>query len=80
MERQNDQKLLCYCKNVTYGEVRRAIAQLDARRIDQVTALNQAGGGCRTCHPEIQALIDEYRESRPETGLTGFLKRWFTRS
>ena len=56
-----DDKMLCYCKNVRYGEVRAAIAKLDAKNADQVRAECEAGGGCRTCVPEVDELIQEYR-------------------
>ena len=79
MDTADDSKILCYCKNVRYGEVRAAIAHLDAKRVDQVTAYNEAGGGCRTCHPEIQALIDVHRAQRGGS-LGAFFKRLFSRS
>ncbi len=65
-----DSKMLCYCRNVDYGAVRAAIEETDARRVEQVMANCTAGTGCRTCHPEIQELIDEYQARR-----SGFLKR-----
>lgn len=79
MEHPDDQKILCYCKNVRYGDVRRAIAEGDLKRIEQVTAVNQAGGGCRSCHPEIQVLLNEHRESKGSL-LSGLLKKFFTKS
>ena len=76
----DDARMLCYCKNVRYGEVRRVITEIAATRVAQVTERCDAGGGCRTCHPEIQELIDEHRAARPRAGLVGFLKRFVFRS
>ena len=66
-----DSKMLCYCRNVDYGTVRAAIEETDASRIEQVMATCAAGTGCRTCHPEIQELIEEHRAKR-----VGFLTRF----
>ena len=80
MERSDDEKMLCYCRNVRYGDVRGAIAQCELKTIDEVTAKNQAGGGCRSCHPEIQEEIDAYWFSRGGRGFWAALKRLFQRT
>ena len=61
---KRDDEMLCYCKNVRYGAVRRSIARTDARDVDTVTRDCDAGSGCRTCHPEIEDLLEEHRQAR----------------
>ncbi len=73
-----DDKLLCYCKNVRYGTVRRVIADRDLRSPEQVTAACDAGSGCRSCRPEIEALLEERRRS--QGGRFAWLRRLFARS
>lgn len=70
-----DDKMLCYCRNVKYGEVRASVARTDARRVQQVMDDCTAGTGCRTCHDEIREVIEEHRATRPRRGLGGLLRR-----
>ncbi|MCB9832425.1 MAG: (2Fe-2S)-binding protein [Planctomycetes bacterium] len=70
-----DDKMLCYCRNVRYGVVRKVIAEGDLRSPEQVTAACSAGSGCRSCRPEIEELIAEHR--RRHRGLLRWLRRLF---
>lgn len=56
-----DSKMLCYCRNVKYGEVRASIEKVNATKVEQVMADCTAGTGCRTCHNEIEELIEAHR-------------------
>ncbi|MCA9322145.1 MAG: (2Fe-2S)-binding protein [Planctomycetes bacterium] len=78
MKPSDDDKMLCYCRNVRYGEVRASIARTEARSVDEVAADCDAGTGCRTCRPEIEALLEEYHSGRPN-GLLSRLRRIFSR-
>lgn len=71
-----DEKMLCYCRNVRYGEVRRCIEEGDLTRIDQVMKACNAGTGCRSCHPEIQGLLEA---RRPKRTLGSLLRSWLRR-
>jgi len=62
--------MLCYCKSVRYGTVRKSIARTGARDVETVTLDCDAGAGCRTCHPEIEDLIKERKAENP-----GWIKR-----
>ena len=70
-------KMLCYCLGVRYGRVEETIAEHGCRNVKQVTALCKAGGGCKSCHPEIEELIAEDR-ARKGVGLRGLLSRLFS--
>ena len=76
----SDDRMLCYCKSVRYGEVREAIEATRATTVEQIIRHNSAGGGCRTCHNEIEELIAESVARRPRGGLLGFLSRLFSSS
>ncbi len=71
-EGRGDDRILCHCMNVTAGTVRRTIEIHRCRRVEDVTALCRAGGGCRTCWPEIEELLAAARRAR-----RGVLKRLF---
>ena len=72
-----DDRILCYCKNVRYGEVRAAIDRTSARTVADVMKACDAGTGCRTCHPEIEDLLVERRAK--QGGLVALLKKIFAR-
>ncbi len=51
--------LICHCYQVTRDTIREAVMQNRLRTIEDVTHYTKAGGGCTTCHPEIQHILDE---------------------
>ncbi|MAG57250.1 MAG: hypothetical protein CMJ83_13235 [Planctomycetes bacterium] len=73
-------KMLCYCLGVRYGAVVETIREHDYRTVSQVTRGCKAGGGCRSCHPEIEELIEEVRmERQGGEGVFATLGRLFRR-
>jgi NAD(P)H-nitrite reductase large subunit len=58
--RHEDDKLLCYCKNIRYGEVRTCVAE-GAKTVEQVMKRSTAGTGCRSCHFDIEEVLKEDR-------------------
>lgn len=75
-----DEKMLCYCRNVRYGEVRASIERTGARRVQQVMDDCTAGTGCRTCHNEIQDLINEHEAANPRGGFGRLLRKLLGRA
>ena len=75
------EKLLCYCLGVRYGRVIDTIRADRCTSVQQVTRRCKAGGGCRSCHPEIQELIAEVRDERKAAGygIKGVIGRVFGR-
>lgn len=61
---RNKDRLLCHCLSVPWGTVEETIRQHGCRKVTQVTELCQAGGGCRSCHPDIEELIEKVRAER----------------
>ncbi len=74
---RNKKRLLCHCLTVTWQEVEDTILERGCRTVEQVTACCGAGGGCRTCHPEIQELIALVGPARG--GFRNLLARLFSR-
>ena len=66
-------KMLCYCLGVRYGRVIDAVRDPGCRTVQQVTRRCKAGGGCRSCHPEIEELLAEAQAERRAAG--GGIKR-----
>jgi len=51
-------EIVCKCFGVTDKAIERAIKENGLTSVEQVTYYTKAGGGCGTCHEEIQELID----------------------
>lgn len=73
------EKMLCYCLGVRYGRVIDVVREEECRNVQQVTRLCKAGGGCRSCHPEIEELIADAKAERKGGGLKGVFGRVFGR-
>jgi NAD(P)H-nitrite reductase large subunit len=64
-------RLLCHCLGVTPEEVEAAVRRHRLRTVSQVTRRCRAGGGCRSCWPDIEAILQRVRAERPP-----LLRRW----
>lgn len=71
--------LCCHCLGVTYGRVEQTIRTHRCRKVEEVTRLCRAGGGCRSCHPDIQDLLHEIWRDLDGRGFTAVLRRLFSR-
>jgi NifU-like protein len=59
---EDHEDIVCKCFGIT-GEEIREIAKLNGlKTVEQVTHYTKAGGGCSTCHPEIQEILRELAE------------------
>lgn len=61
------ERMLCYCLGVRVGRVSQAI-EAGAKSVEAVTKACKAGGGCRSCHPEIRALLQEFGKGGEAAG------------
>lgn len=52
---------VCYCYDVPDTVIIKTIREHNCEEVEQVTELCNAGGGCTSCHPDIEELIDEIR-------------------
>ena len=51
--------IVCKCFGVTDNKIAHEVREHKLTTIEQVTNYCKAGGGCQSCHPQIQAIIDE---------------------
>jgi NifU-like protein len=54
-----DEALICTCFCVSERTIEREIRASNLKSIAEVTALCSAGGGCRSCYPLIQDILEE---------------------
>jgi len=50
---------VCYCFDVPDTVIRKVISENGCTEVEEVTEICDAGGGCTSCHPDIEELIDE---------------------
>jgi NifU-like protein len=73
-EWMGDEALICTCFAVSEKTIEQVIETRALHTIEQVTRACNAGGGCRSCHPLILDILDDYwrtveaRSMRVETG------------
>jgi len=57
-------KVICTCFGVTEEEIDRVIRENDLTTVEQVTNYCKAGGGCESCHPDIEKMIETVQQER----------------
>jgi NifU-like protein len=70
-QRKTDDKMdlgdiVCKCFGVTDTRIERVVRENNLQAIEGVTHYVKAGGGCKTCHEAIQAIIDRVAEERQQ--------------
>jgi NifU-like protein len=61
-------EIVCKCFGITDKEIERAVRENNLHTVQQVTHYTKAGGGCESCHPKIEAIIDKVwgeKEKKP---------------
>jgi NifU-like protein len=58
--------IVCKCFGITGKEIERISRENNLGTLEQVTHYTKAGGGCRTCHPEIERILDKILKDRLE--------------
>ena len=58
-EWEGDEALICTCFCVSERTIEREIQENALRTIAEVTAACSAGGGCRSCYPLIEDILEE---------------------
>jgi NifU-like protein len=56
--------IVCKCFGITGQEIREVARLNGLKTVEQVTHYTKAGGGCSTCHPEIQEILREIAEEQ----------------
>ena len=60
---EDEGRVVCRCFNLTEPYLRRKIAEMNLRTIDEIAAAIKAGGGCSACHHEPGGLQDILNET-----------------
>jgi NifU-like protein len=67
-----DEALICTCFCVSEKTIEQAIHARELKTIEQVTRACHAGGGCRSCHPLIVDILEDYwRTAETEESAAG---------
>lgn len=59
---EHEGRLICHCFHVREGRLRRYIREHDLRTVDQVRAWTRACSGCRSCRPDLDAILEQERD------------------
>lgn len=62
MPREDPEDVVCKCFGISGQEIRDVVKLNGLKTVEQVTHYTKAGGGCSTCHPEIQEILREMAE------------------
>jgi len=60
--REDPEDVVCKCFGISGQEIREVVKLNGLKTVEQVTHYTKAGGGCSTCHPEIQEILREMAE------------------
>jgi NifU-like protein len=60
--REDPEDVVCKCFGISGKEIREVVKLNGLKTVEQVTHYTKAGGGCSTCHPEIQEILREIAE------------------
>jgi NifU-like protein len=61
-----DSPIVCHCFGITEKTIERAIRENNLTTVEDVTNYTKAGGGCMSCHPEIEKILERVRMERQE--------------
>lgn len=62
-EWHGEEALICTCFGVSEKSIERAIHTSSLRTVREVTRACNAGGGCHSCHPLIEDILEDYWRS-----------------
>ena len=62
---ERDGRLICYCFHVREGMIRRYIRERHLKTVDEVRAWTRACGGCRSCRPDLDVILQQERDRAP---------------
>ncbi len=64
-KRELEGEVVCHCFGVTRDDVERVVRENGLTKVEEVTHYCKAGGGCESCHEDLQKIIDEVRGAAP---------------
>jgi len=61
-----DSDVVCQCFGVTRQEIERAVRENQLTSVEEVTNYTKAGGGCTSCHEDIEAIVAQVNREKAE--------------
>jgi NifU-like protein len=58
--------IVCHCFGITEKTIERAVRENNLATVEDVTNYTKAGGGCMSCHPEIEKIIERVRKEQQQ--------------
>ena len=56
---EDESRMVCRCFGITENKIRRHVIENKLRSVQDVTNYTKAGGGCTSCHSDIQDILDD---------------------
>jgi len=63
-----ERALICTCFGISEETIEKSIAENSLETVEEITDACNAGGGCGSCQPLIQEIIDQARSERFSKG------------
>jgi serine/threonine protein kinase/NifU-like protein involved in Fe-S cluster formation/bacterioferritin-associated ferredoxin len=60
---EHEGRLICHCFHVREGRIRRYVRERGLRSVDQVRSWTRACGGCRSCRPDLEVILEQERDA-----------------
>ena len=60
-------RLICSCFGVTEGLIEKVVRENNLKTVDEVTYYCKAGGGCETCHENIEEILEKFKDKTDRT-------------
>ena len=68
---EEEGEIVCRCFGVTDKLIEKVVREHGLKTVEDVTHYTKAGGGCRGCHPEIEAIIARVRGEKAPAAPVG---------
>lgn len=68
VEWNGEEALICTCFGVSEKSIEQVISTHSLQSIEQVTRACNAGGGCHSCHPLIEDILEDYWRTAAQDG------------
>jgi NifU-like protein len=70
-EHEEEGAVVCQCFGVTDKLIEQVVREHDLKTVEDVTHYTKAGGGCGSCHPQIERIISDVRGEAPPRPAAG---------
>jgi len=63
---KEQEDIVCKCFGITGREIERVVRESGLKTVEQVTHYTKAGGGCMSCHPQIEEILNRILAEDPD--------------